>query len=84
MSSDDVFISKLRSLVEAKLANSAFSVDTICREMGGVPQRDSCLHNLKWAADLGHIYKDMKVVSVFRPYREEPVFQAILRQYRYP
>ncbi len=50
----------------------------------GLSQKDSCLHNLKWAADMGHIYKDMKVVPVFRPYREEPVFQAILRQYRYP
>lgn len=50
----------------------------------GLAQKDSCLKNLKTAADLGHIYKDMKVVPVFRPYQSDPIFLAILRQYRYP
>lgn len=50
----------------------------------GLSQKDSCLHNLKTAADLGYVYKDMQVVPFFRPYHLDPVFQAILRQYRYP
>ena len=50
----------------------------------GLSQKDSCLYYLKTAADGGHIYKDMKVSLVFRPYRREPVFQAILRHYRLP
>ncbi|GAA4398724.1 hypothetical protein GCM10023187_09610 [Nibrella viscosa] len=50
----------------------------------GLSQKDSCLYYLKTAADRGYIYKDMKVVPLFRDYRTEPVFQAILRQYRLP
>lgn len=50
----------------------------------GLNQPDSCLHNLKKASDGGYIYKDMAVSPLFRRYRSEPVFQAILRQYRFP
>ncbi len=50
----------------------------------GLAQKDSCLYYLKTAADGGHIYKDMKVSPLFRAYRKEPVFLAILRQFRLP
>lgn len=50
----------------------------------GLNRRDSCLHNLKTAADGGYIYKDMNVSPLLRDYRSAPVFQTILRQYRYP
>jgi AraC-like DNA-binding protein/TolB-like protein/Flp pilus assembly protein TadD len=50
----------------------------------GLAQKDSCLHYLKAAADGGYMYKDIKVSPLFRAYHTEPVFQAILRQYRLP
>ena len=50
----------------------------------GLNQRDSCLYNLKKAANLGYIHKDMAVSPLFRHYRSEPVFQGVLRQYRFP
>ncbi|GAB2558352.1 helix-turn-helix domain-containing protein [Spirosoma areae] len=50
----------------------------------GLDQADSCLHYLKKAADGGYLYRDLKVLPVFKPYRSHPVFTAILRQYQLP
>jgi TolB-like protein/AraC-like DNA-binding protein/Tfp pilus assembly protein PilF len=48
----------------------------------GLSETDSCLTYLKKAADAGYIYRDMKMLPVFAPYRSHPVFKAILRQYK--
>lgn len=50
----------------------------------GLGNETACLTYLRRAADGGFIYKDMLVFPVFKPYRNHPVFRAILRQYHLP
>lgn len=50
----------------------------------GLNQADSSLHYLKKAADGGYLYRDTKVLPVFRPYRSHPTFRAVMRQFKLP
>ncbi|MBN8823943.1 MULTISPECIES: helix-turn-helix domain-containing protein [unclassified Spirosoma] len=48
----------------------------------GLTEDDSCLYYLKKAADGGFYHRDMKLSPLFKPYRKQAVFQAILHQYQ--
>ncbi|WP_020595209.1 helix-turn-helix domain-containing protein [Spirosoma panaciterrae] len=48
----------------------------------GLAEKDSCLHYLKKAADGGFYHRDMKLSPLFKPYRNHPIFRAILHQYQ--
>lgn len=50
----------------------------------GLNQRDSSLTYLKKAADAGYLYRDTKVLPVFVPYRQHPIFRAIMQQFQLP
>lgn len=47
----------------------------------GLNQTDSCMAALKKAADGDYFHRDTKVSPIFRPYRNHPVFGAVLRQF---
>ena len=47
----------------------------------GLNEADSSLHHLKKAADAGYVFRDTKVIQVFRPYHASLTFRAVLRRY---
>ena len=47
----------------------------------GLEQADSSMHYLKKASDGGYLYRDTKVMPVFRPYHKTLAFRAVLRRH---